>query len=86
QAVDVRNALGERVVEDRAIKQRFCEALMEKYGNKQWEQPKGFFPRIDQITVYAITPERMTGKEIAVPEVAEQWPAVDQTKSPNAGI
>jgi nitroimidazol reductase NimA-like FMN-containing flavoprotein (pyridoxamine 5'-phosphate oxidase superfamily) len=73
-----------RVVDDRAVKQRFCEALMEKYAKPDWDRPKGFFPRIDHITVYAITTERMTGKEIALPEVSDQWPAVDRTKSPNA--
>ena len=73
-----------RVVEDRAVKQRFCEALMEKYAKPDWDRPKGFFPRIDMITVYAIAADRMTGKEIALPQVAEQWPSVDRTKSPNA--
>ena len=75
-----------RVIDDRATKQRFCEALMEKYAKPEWTRPKGMFPRIDLITVYAIAPARMTGKEIALPEVAEQWPAVDRTKSPNAPI
>ena len=31
-----------------------------------------------------ITIERMTGKETPLPDIAEQWPAVDRTKSPNA--
>ena len=73
-----------RVVDDRAAKQRFCEALMAKYGKPEWERPKGFFPRLDQITVYAIAIERMTGKENPLPGVAQQWPALDQTKTPNA--
>jgi nitroimidazol reductase NimA-like FMN-containing flavoprotein (pyridoxamine 5'-phosphate oxidase superfamily) len=73
-----------RVAEDRAVKQRFCEALMAKYGKPDTERPKGFFPRIDMITVYAISVERMTGKEMALPEVSEQWPAKDRTKTPNA--
>jgi nitroimidazol reductase NimA-like FMN-containing flavoprotein (pyridoxamine 5'-phosphate oxidase superfamily) len=73
-----------RVVEDRAVKQQFCDALMAKYGKADSERPKSFYPRLDHITVYAITPERITGKELALPGVADQWPAKDMTKSPNA--
>jgi uncharacterized protein len=78
-----------RVVEDRAQKQRFCEALIAKYGQPEWEQPaqqrpKGFFPRLDVITVYAIAIERITGKETPLPGVAERWPAKDMTRTPNA--
>ena len=73
-----------RIVEERDAKQKFCEALMAKYGKPDWDRPKGFFPRLDQITVYAIAVERMTGKENPLPGVAQQWPALDQTKTPNA--
>jgi nitroimidazol reductase NimA-like FMN-containing flavoprotein (pyridoxamine 5'-phosphate oxidase superfamily) len=73
-----------RIIEDRAAKQRFCEALMVKYGKPDTDRPKGFFPRIDAITVYAISVERMTGKEMALPDLSEQWPAKDRTKTPNA--
>ncbi|MGH6641721.1 MAG: pyridoxamine 5'-phosphate oxidase family protein [Bradyrhizobium sp.] len=73
-----------RIIEDRAAKQRFCEALMAKYGKPDTERPKGFFPRLDAITVYAIAVERMTGKEMALPPLSEQWPAKDRTKTPNA--
>jgi nitroimidazol reductase NimA-like FMN-containing flavoprotein (pyridoxamine 5'-phosphate oxidase superfamily) len=73
-----------RVIEDRAAKQRFCEALMAKYGKPDTTRPKGFFPRIDMISVYAISVERMTGKEMALPPLSEQWPAKDRTKTPNA--
>ena len=73
-----------RIVEDRAAKQRFCEALMAKYGKPETERPKGFFPRIDVITVYAIAAERITGKEMPLPPLSEQWPAKDRTKTPNA--
>jgi uncharacterized protein len=73
-----------RVVDNRDMKQRFCEGLMAKYGKPNWQRPKGFFPRLDEITVYAITVERMSGKETPLPAVTEQWPAVDRTKSPNA--
>jgi nitroimidazol reductase NimA-like FMN-containing flavoprotein (pyridoxamine 5'-phosphate oxidase superfamily) len=73
-----------RIVDDRAIKQRFCEALMEKYGKPQTTRPKGFFPRLDAITVYAIAAERITGKEQALPPLSEQWPAQDRTRTPTA--
>jgi uncharacterized protein len=73
-----------RIAEERAVKQRFCEALMAKYGKPDTARPKGFFPRIDMITVYAISIERMTGKEMALPPLSEQWPAQDRTKTPDA--
>ena len=74
-----------RVVEDTPAKQRFFEALMTKYGNPQWAaRPAGFFPRLGDITAYAMTIERLTGKETPLPAPAEQWPAIDRTKTPNA--
>ncbi|MCP3470415.1 pyridoxamine 5'-phosphate oxidase family protein [Bradyrhizobium sp. CCGUVB1N3] len=75
-----------RIVDDRDIKQRFCEALMVKYGKPETTRPKGFFPRLDLITVYAIAIERMTGKETSMPPLSEQWPAMDRTKTPNASL
>ena len=73
-----------RIVDDKQVKQRFCEALMEKYGKPETKRPKGFFPRIDAITVYAIAIERVTGKETSLPPLSEQWPAKDRSKTPNA--
>jgi nitroimidazol reductase NimA-like FMN-containing flavoprotein (pyridoxamine 5'-phosphate oxidase superfamily) len=73
-----------RIAEERAEKQRFCEALMTKYGKPDTTRPKGFFPRLDIITVYAISVERMTGKQQALPPLSEQWPAKDMTRTPNA--
>jgi uncharacterized protein len=75
-----------RIIGDKNVKQRFCEALMEKYGKPETKRPKGFFPRIDAITVYAIAIERMTGKEQSLPPLSEQWPAKDRTKTPNASL
>jgi uncharacterized protein len=74
-----------RVVEDVGTKQRFFEALLQKYAKRDGDRPKSFFPRIDQVTLYAIVVERMTGKETPLPDLAEQWPQRDRTKSPNAG-
>jgi nitroimidazol reductase NimA-like FMN-containing flavoprotein (pyridoxamine 5'-phosphate oxidase superfamily) len=73
-----------RVVEELGAKQRFFEALMQKYAKRDGGRPKGFFPRLDQVTLYAVTIERMTGKETSLPDVSGQWPALDRTKSPNA--
>jgi len=73
-----------RIVADLTVAQRFFEALMEKYGTPDRARPKGFFPRIGQVTVYEMTIERMTGKEQALPEVSRQWPALDRTASPAA--
>jgi uncharacterized protein len=73
-----------RVAEDVATRQWFCERLMEKYGKPDSMRPKNFFPRLDVITVYAMEVERMTGKERLLPELSEQWPAKDQTKTPHA--
>jgi nitroimidazol reductase NimA-like FMN-containing flavoprotein (pyridoxamine 5'-phosphate oxidase superfamily) len=71
------------VVDDAATKQRFCEELMRKYAPASG-RPEGFFPRIDQITVYAIDIERMTGKTTPLPAEEDRWPASDHTRSPDA--
>lgn len=73
-----------RVIEDMAAKQAFFEELMRKYAKSEWSRPKGFFPRIEQITLYAIAPLRITGKTTPLPDISEQWPALDRTKTPNA--
>lgn len=72
------------IVADNGTRQRFCETLMEKYGTPETTRPKGFFPRLDAITVYAIAAERITGKETPMPPLSEQWPAKDRTRTPNA--
>jgi hypothetical protein len=73
-----------RVVTDRKEKQEFFEALMEKYGTPGRGRPQGFFPRIDRVIVYEMTIEHMTGKEQLLPDVSQQWPALDRTPTPNA--
>jgi nitroimidazol reductase NimA-like FMN-containing flavoprotein (pyridoxamine 5'-phosphate oxidase superfamily) len=72
------------IVDDIPTKQRFCENLMAKYGKPDTGRPKGFFPRLMEICVYAIAIERITGKELALPPVSKQWPAMDRTKTPFA--
>jgi nitroimidazol reductase NimA-like FMN-containing flavoprotein (pyridoxamine 5'-phosphate oxidase superfamily) len=73
-----------RVVEDLATRRHFFDALMAKYAKERWERPRGFYPRIDQITLYAIAVERLSGKDTPLPDASQRWPAVDRTKSPNA--
>ena len=75
-----------RIVEDREQKKAFFDAFMKKYNDPNWDRPKGFFPRLDQVTVYAIAVERMTGKEAALPSAQERWPAIDNSKSPDAMV
>jgi len=72
------------IIGDVATKQRFCESLLAKYGGPDTGRPKGFFPRLNLINVYAIAIERITGKEQILPPLSEQWPAVDRTKTPLA--
>src|SRR5436305_2398330 len=72
-----------RIVDDRAAKSRFFDALMAKYGTGA-DRPKSFYPRLDEVTVYAMTVERITGKHCPLPQVRDQWPACDRTKSPDA--
>jgi nitroimidazol reductase NimA-like FMN-containing flavoprotein (pyridoxamine 5'-phosphate oxidase superfamily) len=73
-----------QVVTDTDEKQEFLEALMQKYGTPGRDRPPGFFPRIGRIIVYKMTIERFTGKEQALPEVAQRWPAIDRTPTPDA--
>jgi nitroimidazol reductase NimA-like FMN-containing flavoprotein (pyridoxamine 5'-phosphate oxidase superfamily) len=73
-----------RIVEDREQKAMFFDAFMKKYSAGEDERPRRFYPRIDQVTVYAIAIEWVTGKETVLPAVEEQWPAADRTKSPDA--
>jgi nitroimidazol reductase NimA-like FMN-containing flavoprotein (pyridoxamine 5'-phosphate oxidase superfamily) len=69
-----------------AAKRLFFARLMRKYAQPDPTRPEGFLPRIEAIYLYEIAPERMTGKEIALPEMAQQWPKADRTKTPNARV
>ena len=73
-----------QIVADAAAKIRFFDALLAKYGTGVPGRPKSFYPRLDEVTVYALTVERITGKHCPLPPVSEQWPALDRTKTPNA--
>jgi hypothetical protein len=71
-------------VDDVVAKRQFFTRLLAKYARPDWDRKRDFLPRIEMIDLYAIAPERMTGKEIALPPMAERWPAVDRTKTPHA--
>ena len=71
------------IIEDRAAKSAFFDGLLNKYYPADTDRPPGFYPRLDDVTVYALTIERMTGKETRLPAQDARWPAVDNTKSPH---
>jgi nitroimidazol reductase NimA-like FMN-containing flavoprotein (pyridoxamine 5'-phosphate oxidase superfamily) len=73
-------------LDDIAAKRLFFARLMAKYARPDPTRPEGFLPRIDAIDLYAIAPERMTGKEIELPAMAQRWPALDRTKTPHARV
>jgi uncharacterized protein len=73
-----------RIIEDSTAKTRFFDELLTKYGTGVPGRPKSFYPRLDEVTVYALMVERITGKHCPLPPVSEQWPAADRTKTPNA--
>src|SRR3974390_2792485 len=56
----------------------FFDELVKKYAPDINGRPKGFYPRLHQIEVFALTVERFTGKETLLPAVGQQWPALDQ--------
>jgi nitroimidazol reductase NimA-like FMN-containing flavoprotein (pyridoxamine 5'-phosphate oxidase superfamily) len=61
-----------REIEDRESKQRFCEALIRKYAQHIEGRPKGEFPRLDFIRVYAIQISRIAGKRTIQPVQARE--------------
>ena len=73
-----------RIDGDPAGKARFFDRLLAKYADPKWQRAKGFYPRLDMVTVYAIEIERITGKRGPLPAVGDQWPAKNMTKSPGA--
>lgn len=82
QSVVVFGRIG--IIDDRVQKTAFFDALMAKYYADDPTRPRGFYPRLDAVVVYVLTVERMTGKQTPLPAPQAQWPALDNTKSPNA--
>ncbi|WP_213959460.1 pyridoxamine 5'-phosphate oxidase family protein [Variovorax sp. dw_954] len=72
------------VIDDDPSKSLFFDALMFKYRGNDSTRPKSFYPRLDGVTVYALTVERITGKHQVLPATEMQWPVADHTKSPEA--
>jgi hypothetical protein len=73
-----------RIDADDAARTEFFDRLMAKYSDPNLKRPKGFYPRLDQITLYAISIEEITGKQQPLPMLSEQWPAANRTKTPGA--
>jgi nitroimidazol reductase NimA-like FMN-containing flavoprotein (pyridoxamine 5'-phosphate oxidase superfamily) len=73
-----------RVMEERAQKTAFFDAFMAKYSNAALGRAKGFYPRLDEVNVYALSVERLSGKHTPLPAVESRWPASDRTKTPKA--
>lgn len=73
-----------RILDDPARRTAFFDALMAKYGDPGWNRPKGRYPRLDEVTVYSIGIERMTGKQTLLPAAGDRWPAADHTRTPDA--
>ena len=71
------------IAHDRGQKALFFDALMAKYYANDSTRPRGFYPRLDDVTVYALAVERMTGKKTPLPHEQARWPAVDNTRSPH---
>ena len=72
------------IVSEPQAKALFFDRFLAKYADAEWDRPKGFYPRLDQVTVYRVTIERIAGKIGPLPGAAKQWPAVNMTKSPGA--
>jgi uncharacterized protein len=73
-----------RIEPDAAEKARFFDRFLAKYADPGWARPKSFYPRLDEVTVYRIALERITGKKGPLLPMGEQWPARDNSKSPGA--
>jgi len=73
-----------RIEADAAEKARFFDRFVAKYADPAWRHPPGFYPRLGEVTVYSMSLDRVTGKSGPLPPVAERWPAMNRTRSPEA--
>lgn len=71
-----------QILEQATDKQRFFDLFMAKYANPDWDRPKSVYPRLEQVTVYSLQIEQMTGKKNPLPAFGQQWTAVNNTLSP----
>ena len=58
-----------RIVEEATAKQEFFDAPMVNYRTAEETRPRSFYPRIDHITLYSLEVERLTGKEVVLPDI-----------------
>jgi nitroimidazol reductase NimA-like FMN-containing flavoprotein (pyridoxamine 5'-phosphate oxidase superfamily) len=72
------------IVDSAEGKAQFFDRFLAKYADPSWDRPKGFYPRLDEVKVYRVAIERITGKKGPLPGPQQQWPAVNMTKSPDA--
>jgi len=73
------------VVESREEKAAFFDAFMARYHRESGPQrPDGFYPQLGAVTVYAMSPDRITGKQTILPAAQDRWPALDRTRTPHA--
>src|SRR5689334_11654409 len=59
--VSVIGAGAVRIDDDPRDKAAFFARFLAKYADPRWDQPTGFYPRLDHVVVYTVTPERLTG-------------------------
>jgi uncharacterized protein len=71
------------IEEGKQEKIEFFDLFMSKYSSTSG-RPKSFYPRLDQITVYSLSIETVTGKYQILPAANEIWPATNKTKTPGA--
>ena len=60
------------------------DALRNRFDEWEEKRPAKVAANETIRTGNAIAVERMTGKEMAMPPLSEQWPTKDRTKTPNA--
>jgi nitroimidazol reductase NimA-like FMN-containing flavoprotein (pyridoxamine 5'-phosphate oxidase superfamily) len=64
----------------------FFDCFMGKYADRDWRRPRGFYPRLREVTVFRIEVATITGKVGTLPGAFERWPAVNRTMSPHAVV
>ncbi|MBK6006604.1 pyridoxamine 5'-phosphate oxidase family protein [Ramlibacter ginsenosidimutans] len=73
-----------RVIDGEADKSAFFDTFMQRYHPVDAGRPRGFYPRLGEVTVFAMALDRITGKETVLPALPERWPASDNTRTPRA--
>jgi nitroimidazol reductase NimA-like FMN-containing flavoprotein (pyridoxamine 5'-phosphate oxidase superfamily) len=73
-----------RILPEASEKARFFDRFVAKYADPAWGHPRRFYPRLDQVTVFVVELESLTGKRTPLPPLAERWPQVNRTASPGA--